>query len=87
LAGFHADENTRWSEEYRQPYTKTNLYIRQNCRLAGMTPGYFAIFRSHAGNNLISRIISTAKDLISETGKKKMAFDVLKNTTNGSTKV
>jgi len=78
LAGFHADKETVWSEEFQE-----ELYI-QNCKmldrvpnLCGVTPWILADFRSP--RRMLPNIQDgwNRKGLISETGNKKKAFFIL----------
>lgn len=80
LAGFHADENTRWSEEYQAAlYRNQFVLLGKLPGLRGMTPWILCDFRSPRRQQPYYQDFFNRKGLISETGKKKMAFDVLKN--------
>lgn len=80
LAGFHADENTRWSEEYQAALYKNQfILLGKMPGLRGMTPWILCDFRSPRRQQPYYQDFFNRKGLISETGKKKMAFDVLKN--------
>jgi beta-glucuronidase len=80
LGGFHADGDTRWSEEYQEL-----LYINQFKMLTpiqglrGMTPWILTDFRSPRRQHPYYQDFWNRKGLISETGKKKKAFFTLKN--------
>ncbi|MDB5230230.1 MAG: beta-glucuronidase [Chitinophagaceae bacterium] len=79
LAGFHADENTRWSEEYQAALYKNQFILLNKVPgLRGMTPWILCDFRSPRRQQPYYQDYFNRKGLISETGKKKMAFDVLK---------
>jgi beta-glucuronidase len=80
LGGFHADENTRWSEEYQEALYKNQiLMLNKITALRGMTPWILADFRSPRRQHPIYQNFWNRKGLISETGKKKKAFFVLKD--------
>jgi len=79
LAGFHADENTRWSEEYQAAlYRNQFVLLGKMPGLRGMTPWILCDFRSPRRQQPYYQDYFNRKGLISETGQKKMAFDVLK---------
>ena len=79
LGGFHADENTRWSEEYQEALYKNQITLLSKIgALRGMTPWILADFRSPRRQHPIYQNFWNRKGLISETGKKKKAFYVLK---------
>ncbi len=78
LQGFHADEFTRWSEEFQDLLYKESLpTLAKIPQLSGITPWILSDFRSPR------RILSpyqegwNRKGLISETGNKKKAFYTL----------
>ena len=79
LGGYHADEDTRWSEEYQD-----RLYRNQFRMLAGipglrgMTPWVLADFRSPRRQHPYFQDFWNRKGLISDDGKKKQAFWTLK---------
>ena len=80
LGGFHADDETRWSEEYQEL-----LYINQFKMLTlisglrGMIPWILVDFRSPRRQHPYYQDFWNRKGLISETGKKKKAFFTLKS--------
>lgn len=79
LGGFHADENTRWSEEYQEALYKNQLQLLQTIKgLRGMTPWILTDFRSPRRQHPYYQDFWNRKGLYSETGKKKKAFYVLK---------
>ncbi|VXB64589.1 glycoside hydrolase family 2 protein [Massilia sp. 9I] len=79
LGGYHADADTRWSEEYQD-----RLYQNQFRMLAGipglrgMTPWVLADFRSPRRQHPYFQDFWNRKGLISDDGKKKQAFWTLK---------
>lgn len=79
LAGFHGDKDTMWSEEHQE-----NIYINQLKMLekidglAGMTPWVLVDFKSPRRQNPVFQNFWNRKGLISNNGKKKKAFYVLK---------
>lgn len=80
LGGFHADENTRWSEEYQEALYKNQITLLSKIgALRGMTPWILTDFRSPRRQHPIYQNFWNRKGLISETGKKKKAFFVLKD--------
>lgn len=80
LGGFHADENTRWSEEYQELLYKNQITMLSKIgALRGMTPWVLTDFRSPRRQHPIYENFWNRKGLISETGKKKKAFFVLKD--------
>lgn len=79
LGGFHADENTRWSEEYQEALYKNQITMLSKIgALRGMTPWILTDFRSPRRQHPIYQNFWNRKGLISETGKKKKAYFVLK---------
>lgn len=80
LAGFHADANTRWSEEYQESlYQNQLLMLGQIKGLRGMTPWVLADFRSPRRQHPVYQNFWNRKGLISDDGKKKKAFYILKD--------
>jgi beta-glucuronidase len=79
LGGFHADAGTRWSEEYQE-----QLYINQLKMLTGieglrgLTPWILTDFRSPRRVHPYYQDYWNRKGLISETGKKKKAFYIVR---------
>jgi len=79
LAGFHGDEDTRWTEEYQDALYKSQFRIQQSIEgLRGMTPWILVDFRSPRRTHPVYQDFWNRKGLISETGKKKKAFFTLK---------
>ncbi|MCZ4222974.1 glycoside hydrolase family 2 protein [Pedobacter rhodius] len=80
LGGFHADENTRWSEEYQEALYKNQLTMLTKIpALRGIIPWILTDFRSPRRQHPVYQNFWNRKGLISETGKKKKAYFVLKN--------
>jgi beta-glucuronidase len=79
LGGFHADEETRWSEEYQELLYKNQFTLLTAIPgLRGLTPWILTDFRSPRRQHPYYQDFWNRKGLISETGKKKKAFFVLK---------
>ena len=79
LAGFHADEETRWSEEYQELLYKNQVTLLTAIEgLRGMTPWILTDFRSPRRQHPYYQDFWNRKGLMSETGKKKKAFYILK---------
>ncbi|MES2148635.1 MAG: glycoside hydrolase family 2 TIM barrel-domain containing protein [Pseudomonadota bacterium] len=80
LGGYHADADTRWSEEYQE-----KLYLNQIKMLTaipglrGMTPWILTDFRSPRRLHPYFQDFWNRKGLISDDGKKKKAFFTLKS--------
>lgn len=80
LAGFHADDETRWSEEYQEHLYKNQIrMLTAISGLRGMTPWILVDFRSPRRQHPYYQDFWNRKGLISETGKKKKAFYILKD--------
>ncbi|KLT66963.1 glycoside hydrolase family 2 protein [Pedobacter sp. BMA] len=80
LGGFHADENTRWSEEYQEALYRNQITLLSKIgALRGMTPWILTDFRSPRRQHPIYQNFWNRKGLISETGKKKKAYYILKD--------
>lgn len=79
LGGYHADEETRWSEEYQALlYENQFTLLTAMSGLRGMTPWILTDFRSPRRQHPYFQDFWNRKGLITETGKKKKAFAVLK---------
>jgi beta-glucuronidase len=79
LGGFHADAGTRWSEEYQeQLYINQFKMLQGIAGLRGLTPWILADFRSPRRVHPYYQDCWNRKGLISETGKKKKAFFIVK---------
>jgi beta-glucuronidase len=80
LGGFHADDETRWSEEYQELLYKNQFtMLTAISGLRGMTPWILTDFRSPRRQHPYYQDFWNRKGLISETGKKKKAFYTLKS--------
>lgn len=80
LAGFHGDEDTRWTEEYQEALYKNQLTMLSKIDgLRGMTPWILADFKSPRRPHPLYQNFWNRKGLISDTGVKKKAFFILKN--------
>jgi beta-glucuronidase len=80
LAGFHADTETRWSEEYQELLYKNQFtMLKAISGLRGMTPWILVDFRSPRRQHPYFQDFWNRKGLISESGKKKKAFYTLKS--------
>ncbi|MFA9389872.1 MAG: glycoside hydrolase family 2 protein [Prolixibacteraceae bacterium] len=80
LYGFHADKETRWSEEFQEDLYVQNLKMLEKIpQLSGMTPWILSDFRSP--RRMLARIQDgyNRKGVFSETGEKKKAFYVLRD--------
>lgn len=78
LQGFHADADTRWSEEYQVAVYKNQLTMLQKIKfLQGMTPWILMDFRSPRRPLPNIQDFWNRKGLISPQGIKKDAFKVL----------
>ncbi|GGB00242.1 glycoside hydrolase family 2 protein [Puia dinghuensis] len=80
LAGFHADPDTRWSEEYQEAlYANQVKMLSGITALRGITPWILVDFRSPRRQHPVYQNFWNRKGLISEQGVKKRAFYTLKN--------
>lgn len=80
LGGYHADDQTRWSEEYQDLLYKNQFTMLTAIQgLRGMTPWILVDFRSPRRQHPYFQDFWNRKGLISETGKKKKAFYTLKS--------
>ena len=80
LGGFHADEDTRWSEEFQESLYKHQIpFMNTMSGLRGMTPWILTDFRSPRRQHPYYQDFWNRKGLITETGKKKKAFFILKD--------
>ena len=78
--GFHGDKLTRWTEEFQEDvYVQTLKMLEGIDQLQGFSPWILVDFRSP--RRMLPKIQDgyNRKGLISEDGKKKKAFYVLKN--------
>jgi beta-glucuronidase len=80
LGGYHADADTRWSEEYQQRLYENQIKMLGAIPgLRGMTPWILADFRSPRRQHPYFQDFWNRKGLISDEGKKKKAFFTLKS--------
>lgn len=80
LEGFHADNKTKFSEEYQESLYENQIALLSTIKgLRGMTPWILADFRSPRRQHPIYQNFWNRKGLISETGNKKKAFFTLKS--------
>jgi len=79
LGGYHADADTRWSEEYQDLLYRNQFPLLTAIPgLRGMTPWILADFRSPRRLHPGFQDFWNRKGLISDTGQKKKAFTTLK---------
>jgi beta-glucuronidase len=79
LQGYHADNMTRWSEEFQELlYEETLPTLAKIPGISGMTPWTLVDFRSPRRMLIPYQNGWNRKGLISETGNKKKAFYTLK---------
>nr|WP_314547696.1 glycoside hydrolase family 2 TIM barrel-domain containing protein [uncultured Massilia sp.] len=84
LAGYHADADTRFSEEYQDALYRNQFKMFAAIpALRGITPWVLADFRSPRRQHPYFQDFWNRKGLVSETGKKKMAFWTLKQYYDG----
>ncbi|HEY4111258.1 glycoside hydrolase family 2 protein [Puia sp.] len=80
LAGFHADPDTRWSEEYQEALYVNQLKMLSGIgALRGITPWILCDFRSPRRQHPVYQNFWNRKGLISEQGVKKRAFYTLQS--------
>jgi beta-glucuronidase len=80
LGGYHADAETRWSEEYQESFFENQLKLISSIDgLRGTSPWILVDFRSPKRLNPVYQDGWNRKGLISSTGQKKKAFFVMKN--------
>jgi beta-glucuronidase len=88
LGGFHSDTNARWSEEYQEEFYKNQLKMFGTIPgLSGMTPWILVDFQSPRRPHPYYQNFWNRKGLLTETGKKKKAYFVLKNFYDGMQKI
>lgn len=79
LGGFHADADTRWSEEYQDTLYRNQFRMLDAIPgLRGLTPWVLVDFRSPRRQHPYYQEGWNRKGLVSDDGKKKMAFWTLK---------
>jgi beta-glucuronidase len=80
LGGYHADADTRWSEEYQDALYRNQFKMLAGIPgLRGMTPWVLVDFRSPRRQHPYFQDFWNRKGLISDDGKKKQAFWTLKH--------
>ena len=80
LAGFHADPDTRWSEEYQKALYENQLKMLSGIdALRGMTPWILCDFRSPRRQHPVYQNFWNRKGLVSAQGVKKEAFYTLRS--------
>ena len=79
VAGLHGSKNERWTEEFQENLYKENLDMLNKIEgLSGMTPWVLKDFRSPRRINPVVQKDFNRKGLVSDKGKRKKAFYVLK---------
>ena len=79
LGGYHADADTRWSEEYQDTLYKNQFKMLAGIPgLRGLTPWILVDFRSPRRQHPYFQDGWNRKGLISDDGKKKQAFWTMK---------
>jgi beta-glucuronidase len=79
VAGRHSEEGHIWSEEYQaKVYGAQVDMLKRSAAVQGISPWILKDFRSHLRELNGVHGTYNRKGLVSETGEKKMAFDVLK---------
>ena len=79
VAGLHGSKNERWTEEFQENLYKENLDMLSKIEgLSGMTPWVLKDFRSPRRINPVVQKDFNRKGLVSDKGKRKKAFYVLK---------
>jgi len=78
--GYHADEKTRWSEEFQEWYYEEQvaMFKRMPDNYSGLSPWILADFRSPRRNHPVYQEGWNRKGLIDDKGNRKKAFDVLR---------
>ncbi|WP_346839562.1 glycoside hydrolase family 2 TIM barrel-domain containing protein [Microbulbifer sp. SAOS-129_SWC] len=78
--GFHAAQETRWSEEYQAWYYREQIKMlkRMPDNYSGVAPWILADFRSPRRNHPVYQQGWNRKGLIDDHGNKKEAFGILK---------
>lgn len=80
VAGYHADQETVWSEEFQEYFYKQQLEMLDKIDgLRGMTPWILVDFKSPRRQHPVHQNFWNRKGLISETGQKKKAYYILQN--------
>ena len=80
LAGFHADRDTRWSEEYQDWLFQESIPMLEKIpQLRGTSPWVLVDFRSPLRQLPGIQDGWNRKGLVSERGERKKAFYIMKN--------
>lgn len=80
LAGFHADDDTMWSEEYQELIYINQLKMMDKIDgLRGITPWILVDFKSPRRQNPVYQQFWNRKGLISNTGVKKKAYFIVQD--------
>ncbi|WP_174805787.1 glycoside hydrolase family 2 protein [Hymenobacter jejuensis] len=75
LGGYHADADTRWSEEYQEALYQNQFKMLSGIAgLRGLTPWILTDFRATRRQHPVYQNGFNRKGLISNTGQKKKAF-------------
>jgi len=78
LQGYHADPETRWSEEYQQSLYENQIkLIEKHAQIKGFTPWILADFKSPKRPHPVFQDYWNRKGLISDHGIPKKAFYTL----------
>jgi beta-glucuronidase len=79
LGGYHADADTRWSEEYQDTLYRNQFKMLSAIPgLRGMTPWVLVDFRSPRRQHPYYQDFWNRKGLVTDAGKKKLAFWTMK---------
>ena len=80
LHGHHGSKHERWTEEYQQYFYQQTLKMAEGIPfLRGASPWILKDFRSPRRFHALYQNYWNRKGLVSETGDKKLAFDVLRD--------
>ncbi len=79
-AGHHGDPRERWTEEYQRHFYQETLRMAERIPfLRGMSPWILKDFRSPRRFHGLFQEYWNRKGLISETGRRKLAFETLRS--------
>lgn len=80
-AGYHAEKENRWSEEYQEWFYKEQIAMMKRMpeNYSGMSPWILTDFRSPRRNHPVYQEGWNRKGLIGNEGNKKKAFYILQN--------
>lgn len=80
LQGFYGDNETIWSEDFQVYFYKKQLeMIKNQSQIKGLSPWILVDFRSPRRQHPVYQNFWNRKGLISSSGIKKKAFNILKN--------